>query len=1026
MVCVAASQFAVQESRAQSAAEGIFGLVGGMIAAAQAQAAQEAWSNLPEFRQYCFQRALSRRNTNVTALIRAGVMPNDPRLSPITADCARFEPSVLKSNYRCSIYDETGSLVTSTCNQVFARQDNAGRTQPVDPRVAVDLYFSNGSYLLLDAETDAGRVERHERAEGYRRIADLMTLREEVESFKASRSDMVRAQTQSLMQRVSVASNPNSPPSEASVEAIRRDYQLLVQLEQTEIARLAALDKLNTVKAGVERRATSAPLEVRDEMERLQAEYLAIVNRPPPALPTRKPEALVGPSFDCDKAKVPLDRVICSDAALKRLDIELIQPYYILRHANSEQRNAFKQEAVAFTQQVLKSCRIPEKGNIAPAAMKKAVPCVTAEYRRQRDLWRSYVAQSVQNSGLEEASRPVDDHVHLQKLLQEAGFIPADEKVDGVYGAATRTAISSFQSAEGLPSDGLLSKPTAERLIKQASFRVAGPGARSLVDQSDTGRIVDLHRRYVAVAARLDELDVKRAREEQLTAKITAGKSYAKDALALSLPAPIQASLSRFLSEAEAVGDQPDGAVLSRLASEFDALKPAAEEAVTIAKATTPKNGFVVQGDLDDIIVLVNDTGKAPSVVKNLRGDFVFESGKTAACQPQGGLNDITVTRQVNARLGKWSQSLKFPLARCNPRNLSDYDLIVLSRGGLLKEKASDLVGILSAVDAGVFDAMFMLTHQEVKAAIQAEAVRVIDIESAVEKERKGGFGVIVLSNRSGVVCQVVGDDREAHETLLRPHTGRVAEEVQTAATFVSTSADGAFVGVKRDQCGAVYASGSDLKDLTSALRRDQIAFRYLPIWIEPAELEAMRKSLAERKTQEVQQEADRRRRTEDEQRLAAAKANEESVVKAKRQEELQQQYGALARAFEGTLTNEFKDFVEGRSRRTGDKYPEIGLWYQKQLQDHWELMTVETSLRDYGVVDFKGRSLEAAFARTNIKMRNRILGEYKEHCFVTGFISDKEFEMEREPIGVTCDDPKGAVVDYRQGQRFTSRWLVP
>ncbi len=44
----------------------------------------------------------------------------------------------------------------------------------------------------------------------------------------------------------------------------------------------------------------------------------------------------------------------------------------------------------------------------------------------------------------------------------------------------------------------------------------------------------------------------------------------------------------------------------------------------------------------------------------------------------------------------------------------------------------------------------------------------------------------------------------------------------------------------------------------------------------------------------------------------------------------------------------------------------------------------------------------------------------------MTGFISDKGFEMEREPIGVTCGDPKGAVVDYRQGQRFTSRWLVP
>jgi peptidoglycan hydrolase-like protein with peptidoglycan-binding domain len=667
---------------------------------------------------------------------------------------------------------------------------------------------------------------------------------------------------------------------------------------------------------------------------------------------------------------------------------------------------------------------VPEKGTLSAAAIKKAVPCVTAEYRRQRDLWRAQVAREASVTAQQEAARPVEEHLRLQQLLQTAGFIPPDEQVDGVYGAATRTAISSFQGAENLPADGILSDMAADRLVRRAAISNSGVEAAGL-DQSATNRIVDLHRRYLALSARIDGLDAKRMREEQLIAKITAGRVFAKEALALTLPPQVQASLTRFLSDAEGAGDAADGALLARLASELDAIKPAAEDAVSIARVTTPKNAFLVEGALDDVIVLFNDTGKAPSVVKNLRGDLVFEAGKTLACQPNGGFNDVTVSRQVNARLAKWGQSLKFPLPRCNLRGLTGYDLVVVSRGDLLKEKASDLTSVLSAVDAGAFASMLSLTGDEVKATVQAQAVRVLEIENAVEKGPKPGFGMIVLSTGSGVVCQVVGDDREAHEMLTAPHASRLGEEMQHKPSFVTTSADAAFVAAKRGQCGAIYASGADLKDLTPAFRRDEVAFRYLPIWIEPEQIDSARTAIAEGRTREIQQEADRRRRAEDEQRLAALKASDEAVVKAKRQAELQQQYGAMARTFEGVLTAEMKDFVEGRSPKTGQKYPVVGDWFEQQLEDRWDLMTVETALLDYGIAEFKGRSLEVAFALTTLKMRNRTLGEYKEQCFITGFISDKEFDMEREPISASCETVGNTLAEYRQAQRFTSRWLV-
>jgi uncharacterized caspase-like protein len=60
------------------------------------------------------------------------------------------------------------------------------------------------------------------------------------------------------------------------------------------------------------------------------------------------------------------------------------------------------------------------------------------------------------------------------------------------------------------------------------------------------------------------------------------------------------------------------------------------------------------------------------------------------------------------------------------------------------------------------------------------------------------------------------------------------------------------------------------LKDLTAALKRDQVAFRYLPIWIEPQQVASARESLAERLVQETRQSPDGRHPAADEQRPPA------------------------------------------------------------------------------------------------------------------------------------------------------------
>src|SRR4051794_1265368 len=106
-------------------------------------------------------------------------------------------------------------------------------------------------------------------------------------------------------------------------------------------------------------------------------------------------------------------------------------------------------------------------------------------------------------------------------------------------------------------------------------------------------------------------------------------------------------------------------------------------------------------------------------------------------------------------------------------------------------------------------------------------------------------------------------------------------------------------------------------------------------------------------------------------------------------------------------------------------KYPSLARRYEHLKADAWEFMTVETSLFDYGTSEFKDRSLEAAFANSRIRLRNRVVGEYKDLCFTTGFISDTEFGVEREPFGELCESGVAVLARYKQGQKFTSRWVV-
>ena len=183
----------------------------------------------------------------------------------------------------------------------------------------------------------------------------------------------------------------------------------------------------------------------------------------------------VGPSNDCGKADTPLMQFICADADLSRTDVEMVQPYYVLRHqVGPSGWQALMVEAINFQTQTASYCGIVN--DILPADGAALKICLSGAYRRQRSVWLARLS----GDGRQEAVRPIDQHMQLQAKLQMLGFIASTDKIDGIFSTGTRAAITAWQTSAGFPATGLLGDTDASRLTASSQGATTVPMAMSV------------------------------------------------------------------------------------------------------------------------------------------------------------------------------------------------------------------------------------------------------------------------------------------------------------------------------------------------------------------------------------------------------------------------------------------------------------------------------------------------------------------------------------------------------------------
>jgi hypothetical protein len=307
----------------------------------------------------------------------------------------------------------------------------------------------------------------------------------------------------------------------------------------------------------------------------------------------------------------------------------------------------------------------------------------------------------------------------------------------------------------------------------------------------------------------------------------------------------------------------------------------------------------------------------------------------------------------------------------------------------------------------------------------QQREVLSLQIERDVEINARKGVGVLTVSD-SPAVCVISltpSEQVDGVKELLRRNQDLIAPKLSSDWKFVETTADLAFRGLQRQQCGYVAGQADDLRTLLQALRRDQIIkYSFAPVWFEVKDVEQATFDTNDARKQEILKKAEKNRADDAAKALELKRLQDQQSQKSEIERQLRQKNGVRARG----LMNGIHDFVRGLAeKRLNDAnnfFPNYSNWLERRFRDQWETFNVSSDVADFGTVQWNGRPVDAIVVRSVIQQKNRILGKYEDHCYMFGLVDDREFTMQRDPFSVDCESGS-AVSKWKVGEKFQSQW---
>jgi hypothetical protein len=438
----------------------------------------------------------------------------------------------------------------------------------------------------------------------------------------------------------------------------------------------------------------------------------------------------------------------------------------------------------------------------------------------------------------------------------------------------------------------------------------------------------------------------------------------------------------------------------------------------------TPKNAFLVDGNLRDFVVLYNSSPQAPHVTKNLSGGVVFENDQAIACLYQPNYDNaqsILLRQRLTSSYAL--QKLGIDSSECPRNSLSAYDVVAVDRGQFLQLPPEIKIPLYADIESGYFKHLETMTAAQLAEYAAGKKKALDKIVADIENGSGGGYGIVYGKSAVTAICLVINDMESGHRQMLQDKI-----ELTTSEITVKPTLDDAFKTFQRNGCQAIYASGPTLKTLVTALKNDNTDYFVSAIWNSDEEIRQADNS-AQYKKEEIEKERvareNKRKADEELQRTTSA---ERSATAKNQQAALQLQYGKIAASTSAAIAQDVRASTDGRvDWQQGKAYaafPKFVASYQNMLRNHWELQSFNAETSDYGRAVWQGRTMEASFSVINIRLRNRILGEYVEVCRIFGQLNDAEFNMPRDPVEMSCDQST-QMASWKKARDFQSLWLV-
>jgi tetratricopeptide (TPR) repeat protein len=447
----------------------------------------------------------------------------------------------------------------------------------------------------------------------------------------------------------------------------------------------------------------------------------------------------------------------------------------------------------------------------------------------------------------------------------------------------------------------------------------------------------------------------------------------------------------------------------------------------TVDQLQTEKNSIAIAGPSDDLVLLFNASRSAPSVAKDIGGQFVFLTGTVSLCFAQSTMDEDRVWFLERVLRDQGAREIRTERSSCDmSRLLTSIDIIAFQRGELRKQRPEYIVSLLDLLQDDSLREFRVVTEAAYNAEIQnirAVSLRIArDVESS---EPVTGFGILAVTDAAVPAC-IVAEDRimeRGLKDLLQKKKDLISLHLRPDWPVVEATLDSAFISLAKEKCGYAVASAEGLRTLVRALRRDGRKYEFAPLWLSTEEVTAAG-------TEAIRTEHEKTERQIADEQINEALRRQRQAQIAAATETLRNQNGVRARGLRDRIQKMVKDAADKplsiaarKATETQREFPSFSAWLNRRFDAQWETVSVTPEIVDYGTVQWNGRTLEGIVIRAQIEQKNAIRGVRQTDCFTFGLVNDDEFSVERDLFDVACADDREVITEWKAGRQFKSLW---